>query len=109
MFPAAVKVHPVQPFQPCEKSFAKRFKPGDFIIKPRAGQFKRPPHANNLMGWQGTGAHSPLMATAMHLGLDRSEEHTSELQSRPHLVCRLLLEKKKTNPTKPYKSKTKHS
>src|SRR5690554_159949 len=28
-------------------------------------------------------------------GLDRSEEHTSELQSRPHLVCRLLLEKKK--------------
>src|SRR3989442_9904857 len=32
-------------------------------------------------------------AAALHLG--RSEEHTSELQSRPHLVCRLLLEKKK--------------
>src|SRR5690554_7457627 len=29
------------------------------------------------------------------VGLLRSEEHTSELQSRPHLVCRLLLEKKK--------------
>src|SRR3712207_6995990 len=28
-------------------------------------------------------------------GLDRSEEHTSELQSRQYLVCRLLLEKKK--------------
>src|SRR5690554_7377144 len=28
----------------------------------------------------------------------RSEEHTSELQSRPHLVCRLLLEKKKGHP-----------
>src|SRR3989442_10496262 len=28
-------------------------------------------------------------------GPSRSEEHTSELQSRPHLVCRLLLEKKK--------------
>src|SRR2546429_2675436 len=28
---------------------------------------------------------------------NRSEEHTSELQSRLHLVCRLLLEKKKTN------------
>src|SRR3989442_9037234 len=27
--------------------------------------------------------------------VSRSEEHTSELQSRPHLVCRLLLEKKK--------------
>src|SRR2546422_4329410 len=37
----------------------------------------------------------------VHVGLvrseiDRSEEHTSELQSRLHLVCRLLLEKKKT-------------
>src|SRR2546429_3719154 len=29
-------------------------------------------------------------------GSERSEEHTSELQSRLHLVCRLLLEKKKT-------------
>src|SRR5687768_17681863 len=30
-----------------------------------------------------------------HRGAERSEEHTSELQSRLHLVCRLLLEKKK--------------
>src|SRR2546422_3748785 len=30
-----------------------------------------------------------------HLARRRSEEHTSELQSRLHLVCRLLLEKKK--------------
>src|SRR3989442_11120429 len=30
------------------------------------------------------------------LEFERSEEHTSELQSRPHLVCRLLLEKKNT-------------
>src|SRR2546429_3524171 len=30
--------------------------------------------------------------------LKRSEEHTSELQSRLHLVCRLLLEKKKKHP-----------
>src|SRR5690625_6548651 len=33
--------------------------------------------------------------TAIHDELGRSEEHTSELQSRGHLVCRLLLEKKK--------------
>src|SRR2546422_4228501 len=32
-------------------------------------------------------------------GKDRSEEHTSELQSRLHLVCRLLLEKKKKKKT----------
>src|SRR3712207_8915747 len=31
-----------------------------------------------------------------HVGFGRSEEHTSELQSRQYLVCRLLLEKKKT-------------
>src|SRR5690554_4275921 len=33
--------------------------------------------------------------TILGEGAFRSEEHTSELQSRPHLVCRLLLEKKK--------------
>src|SRR3712207_8155388 len=36
-----------------------------------------------------------------HLGRRRSEEHTSELQSRQYLVCRLLLEKKKKNNIKP--------
>src|SRR5258708_9911856 len=35
-------------------------------------------------------------ATARMSGSPRSEEHTSELQSPDHLVCRLLLEKKKT-------------
>src|SRR2546422_3266347 len=39
---------------------------------------------------------------ALGLGeLERSEEHTSELQSRLHLVCRLLLEKKKVVAIKP--------
>src|SRR3712207_8731857 len=40
---------------------------------------------------------APLCQQAMDLGFDglRSEEHTSELQSRQYLVCRLLLEKKK--------------
>src|SRR5258708_29526652 len=33
-------------------------------------------------------------------GLARSEEHTSELQSPDHLVCRLLLEKKKTETSR---------
>src|SRR3989442_3850569 len=38
----------------------------------------------------------PVPSTARFLTtVPRSEEHTSELQSRPHLVCRLLLEKKK--------------
>src|SRR2546422_5305124 len=43
------------------------------------------------------GGRNPLLFTM----LLRSEEHTSELQSRLHLVCRLLLEKKK-NTTEPH-------
>src|SRR5258707_6269558 len=49
---------------------------------------------------------SPVSAAELWAGVrptehtaltDRSEEHTSELQSRQYLVCRLLLEKKKNN------------
>src|SRR5690625_6896491 len=47
------------------------------------------------------------VGTALTVGFEqlllqqRSEEHTSELQSRGHLVCRLLLEKKKKDKTRP--------
>src|SRR5690554_7492249 len=37
----------------------------------------------------------PFSIAGIYHIYNRSEEHTSELQSRPHLVCRLLLEKKK--------------
>src|SRR5688572_30890709 len=40
-----------------------------------------------------------LNASRMWLEGNRSEEHTSELQSQSNLVCRLLLEKKKKQPT----------
>src|SRR2546428_10395171 len=47
--------------------------------------------------------HEPAVAPVVHQGVverravgHRSEEHTSELQSRSDLVCRLLLEQKKT-------------
>src|SRR3712207_6307651 len=39
--------------------------------------------------------HKYLQIIQLNNFLDRSEEHTSELQSRQYLVCRLLLEKKK--------------
>src|SRR5437899_12478083 len=42
----------------------------------------------------GIALHSPLVVRS-GAGWERSEEHTSELQSLRHLVCRLLLEKKK--------------
>src|SRR3712207_8488015 len=40
---------------------------------------------------------SLLLGTSVNKADSRSEEHTSELQSRQYLVCRLLLEKKKKN------------
>src|SRR3712207_8715738 len=49
------------------------------------------------------GLHRTLLgdglATSVAALIGRSEEHTSELQSRQYLVCRLLLEKKKQNYT----------
>src|SRR6266699_7164364 len=49
-------------------------------------------------GWTSSPPTSPSVTSSSAPGWSRrSEEHTSELQSRPHLVCRLLLEKKKNN------------
>src|SRR3989442_10929725 len=47
------------------------------------------------MRWKPSSTSAYPMAS-----IKRSEEHTSELQSRPHLVCRLLLEKKKERTLK---------
>src|SRR5258707_5016739 len=50
-----------------------------------------------------TAAGIPAIGSAKKAPIPRSEEHTSELQSRQYLVCRLLLEKKK-----PHDSRTCH-
>src|SRR5258708_13327962 len=52
-----------------------------------------------LLQWESSGMHCrPILANKKdkyrHYARIRSEEHTSELQSPDHLVCRLLLEKK---------------
>src|SRR2546422_8240324 len=54
-------------------------------------------HARVLQRERGVGQHRTQHALALKDARVRSEEHTSELQSRLHLVCRLLLEKKKKN------------
>src|SRR2546430_7789043 len=58
--------------------------------------------AETLVGVADGSDHAPLqVASSLHVvqhvagRRDRSEEHTSELQSQSNLVCRLLLEKKK--------------
>src|SRR3712207_6924023 len=56
-----------------------------------------------LLDVNGDGAaDSTLLINGNVTGASRSEGHTSELQSRQYLVCRLLLEKKKTTTTYPY-------
>src|SRR3989442_13795711 len=58
-------------------------------------------HARHRLVQQGRERDAPraprhrAAARRVSQGQARSEEHTSELQSRPHLVCRLLLEQKK--------------
>src|SRR5215475_1443517 len=52
--------------------------------------------------------HAPGMARISAKLCARSEEHTSELQSRENLVCRLLLEKKKKKKNKFLKAKKKN-
>src|ERR1035438_10849084 len=72
---------------------------------------RRPPRSTlfpytTLFRSEGDSVHpaAPVHLRLTHLATNRSEEHTSELQSLRHLVCRLLLEKKKTTlvvPTLP--------
>src|SRR3712207_8962439 len=57
------------------------------------------PFGPRLKVWSQVSAPTPL-------GFTRSEEHTSELQSRQYLVCRLLLEKKKKNKYYYFKNNT---
>src|SRR3712207_8579582 len=69
----------------------------------RSGPAPEPQHEQDLPE-HGAGHHHPHrggdarpQAVPAGHGRLRSEEHTSELQSRQYLVCRLLLEKKKNN------------
>src|SRR5437899_514523 len=68
-----------------------KFLPGlGTVAPPLAGIFHMRPRRFLLFDAMGS-----LLWAGSFLGLGRSEEHTSELQSLRHLVCRLLLEKKK--------------
>src|SRR2546427_7382053 len=54
-------------------------------------------YGNPLNVWRTVREYEDAGAAALHIEDQRSEEHTSELQSQSNLVCRLLLEKKKRN------------
>src|SRR2546429_9948285 len=71
-------------------------RPPRSTLFPYTTLFRSKTECQNL-GRRHTGMRAGLRACA---GVPRSEEHTSELQSRLHLVCRLLLEKKKNKLTR---------
>src|SRR3989442_10505804 len=62
----------------------------------------RDPHGLEVRSARGPARRNLVRRRPVGVAADRSEEHTSELQSRPHLVCRLLLEKKKTRQQPSY-------
>src|SRR2546429_5917610 len=64
---------------------------------PRSTLF---PYTTLFRSWQNQQDGAVNQCLSLCRSATRSEEHTSELQSRLHLVCRLLLEKKKNSPTR---------
>src|SRR2546422_1936766 len=80
-------------------------RPPRSTLFPYTTLFRSPPRSRTRSAWTAPTDSGPPSArrggTATGCGAPapRSEEHTSELQSRLHLVCRLLLEKKKNKKT----------
>src|SRR5258707_6345166 len=82
-------------------------RPPRSTLFPYTTLFRSPPRPGVCAGGAAAGAAAPLLRRHLRVpgrelvearlrGRLRSEEHTSELQSRQYLVCRLLLEKKKS-------------
>src|SRR2546422_1447127 len=69
------------------------------IIEAAAWLIEQPRPMKRASLMMSSSTRSCRSISSPHSGLLRSEEHTSELQSRLHLVCRLLLEKKKKTHT----------
>src|SRR3989442_500992 len=86
LIPSGVGLAPPRPEAPLRPRRALR------VLRRARRRDARPLH----FGWRrfAGGARPRRLALRRSVLEERSEEHTSELQSRPHLVCRLLLEKK---------------
>src|SRR3712207_7514566 len=81
-----LSLHDALPISSRTSTTLRRCRPGSTRPQPPPGRARRPPRQPR-----------PSSRTSIRLPACRSEEHTSELQSRQYLVCRLLLEKKKNN------------
>src|SRR2546422_8330629 len=87
LFRSREKPRPREKGGPTSTAELKRVLPGEYVVHLTVGKLKL-----------------ERKVTVQELPPDRSEEHTSELQSRLHLVCRLLLEKKKKYKTRTHQT-----
>src|SRR3712207_9003085 len=67
------------------------------LLRDASGKLFFKLNSRILIAWSGLQISCATPAASVPRDASRSEEHTSELQSRQYLVCRLLLEKKKKN------------
>src|SRR3712207_7626319 len=75
------------------------------VVVAAPGYPEAPRTGDPVTGAEGEGVlHAGTAVAADGAVVSRSEEHTSELQSRQYLVCRLLLEKKNTSSSYPSSS-----
>src|SRR3712207_8706344 len=76
---------------PLARRAADAVRRGETVFVPAA-------MADRYLGWV-EGMHDWCISRQLRWGHRRSEEHTSELQSRQYFVCRLLIEKKTNAPS----------
>src|SRR5690348_17860247 len=81
------------PYTTLFRSQFKDLDPGNYRISAARNGFARMEYGSRALNRPGTVVN--IRAGQQMADVSRSEEHTSELQSPVHLVCRLLLEKKK--------------
>src|SRR5205814_10075046 len=84
---------PLFPYTTLFRSLGRAGRSTIFEDKPPREAMPRSTSRSCSFASSSSSERTPILA----LDADRSEEHTSELQSLRHLVCRLLLEKKKNN------------
>src|SRR3712207_8487759 len=74
----------------------------DLVVDKKSELFLEGATLDFIDGLEQRGFHLDVPMAKKSCGCGRSEEHTSELQSRQYLVCRLLLEKKKNKSKSTY-------
>src|SRR2546425_5815975 len=93
--PPVVRAEQVDRGEPHARRRAAQVGEGDALERPATHRLPQFPHAEAWARRDAALKGSAWPSPGLSLGIERSEEHTSELQSLAYLVCRLLLEKKK--------------